>query len=125
MPRLSRELVAERETFANAEFKTGKNVDQVQVAIAAKYNGVKMNPYRLKELFDKIQGASVPVESAVSQCQVTEQVKSVSVPVKSTAPKAHTMSAPKVVCYPPAISSTEGFMKIHDLIEAINSGKIG
>ena len=61
MPRLSRTVVAERETFTNTNFAAGMSLEQAQEALVAK-DGHKMAPKRLKELFDaaeKPEAASV------------------------------------------------------------------
>ena len=61
MPRLSRTVVAEREAFTNQNFAAGMTMEQANDALV-KRDKHKMNPYRLKELFDAVK-ASTPVAS--------------------------------------------------------------
>jgi hypothetical protein len=53
MPRISVKLIAEREAFTNQNFQAGMSLDQANAALVKRYQ-MKMNPYRLKELFDAI-----------------------------------------------------------------------
>jgi len=64
MPRLSRTVVAARETVAINLFQQGKTIDEVQLALAQGWNGQKMNLPRLKELQRNI-GPSQPVDAVV------------------------------------------------------------
>jgi hypothetical protein len=51
MPRISVKLIEERETFTSQNFQAGMSIEQANDALVQKY-GMKMNPKRLKELFD-------------------------------------------------------------------------
>ena len=63
MPRISRTLIAEREAFTTKNFEAGMSLDRANAALVEKW-GMKMNPYRLKELFDAaIPGAKANAEA--------------------------------------------------------------
>ena len=58
MPRLSKELIKEREEFAVSNFQAGMDMEGVNDALAQKY-GMRMNPYRLQELYQPFKPAEV------------------------------------------------------------------
>jgi hypothetical protein len=65
MPRISVKLIAEREAFTNQNFQAGMSLEQANAALIEKYQ-MKMNPKRLKELFDAVnptKPVSVTAES--------------------------------------------------------------
>ena len=59
MPRISRQLVAERETLTTKNFEAGMSIDAANNELVKNY-GMKMAPGRLRELFD---AASKPAET--------------------------------------------------------------
>jgi hypothetical protein len=75
MPRISKKLIEEREAFVISGINTdGWDFEKANEELDKKY-GMKMNPYRLKELFDSISktmaevvpGAPVVVIDSLSQ----------------------------------------------------------
>jgi hypothetical protein len=72
MPRLSKQLVEERESYATDQFKAGADMDECNAALVQKY-GMKMGYYRLKELFDAAQDKKpVVVEAKFDLPEVPE-----------------------------------------------------
>lgn len=59
MPRLSRDVVAAREALATKLFGEGKSADDVQKALQAGWNGMKMAPGRLAEIQENVAKGGV------------------------------------------------------------------
>lgn len=64
MPRLSRDVVAAREKLTRDMFAAGKSADEVQKALQAGWDGMKMAPGRLAELQQEAKGTIQPVITA-------------------------------------------------------------
>ena len=138
MPRISVKLIAERETFVNNLFTTGTSLEQAQEALVAKYQ-MKMNPYRLKELFD------AAVKKAPTFAELVKRVESVgplptgqlavsgepgpkaSFPNKPTSPFVPVVVKAQKPSYfdnPTPVVTKDGCMPIRELIEAIEKGEV-
>ena len=57
MPRISREMIKVREAFSVDKFRAGLDIEACQNALMTDY-GHKMNPYRIKEIFDSVKNES-------------------------------------------------------------------
>jgi hypothetical protein len=127
MPRISVKLIAERETFTNQNFQTGMSIEQANDALVQKY-GMKMNPKRLKELFDaskqdlthdvtvqSVSGLAVVSGDTVvdtdTQCLNTETV-SVAVFAPSVSPMRPTSKI-----------TPEGCLPIGELVSQLEKGE--
>ena len=74
MPRISRTLIAERETFTNQNFAKGMTIAEAQAALVEKYQ-MKMAPPRLKELFDAVWSSVITVSTKItSDTTITAEV---------------------------------------------------
>ena len=146
MPRLSVKLIAEREAFTNLNFAAGMSLEQANAALVEKY-GMRMNPYRLKELFDAVKATAIPSAGApVDASNGTEFAKVAaaainttggysnapvaSFPNKPVAPIADAVfAAPKPMVFtrvyePSQISKGGGaLMKVGDLAKAVEADK--
>ena len=141
MPRLSRAVVAERETFTNTNFAAGMSLEQAQEALVAK-DGHKMAPKRLKELFDaaeKPEAASVthpPCETPNCDGKGNACVDAPKEPPKATFPDKPvvpvadaTFTASKPIVFTRVYEATKvskgggPLMKAGDLARAVEADK--
>jgi hypothetical protein len=65
MPRISREMIKEREAMTLSNFRAGMSIDSANSALETKY-GHRMNPYRLRELFDSVNQGNTDEAPTVS-----------------------------------------------------------
>jgi hypothetical protein len=120
MPRISRALVAEREEFTTKNFQAGMTPDQANAALVDKY-GMKMNPYRLKELFD---AASNTTPVVLPSEDTSPKASFPNAPINPVTPSVIKASSKSILDLPaPTLSSSDGYMKIHDLVKAIEEDK--
>ena len=112
MPRISRELVAAREDFTIRNFQAGMTIDMAQAALHSTYK-MKMNPYRLKELYDQVQAGTANVTQPAEVQEVKVEEKKPMVTSKS------------IMDRPAEVISEEGpFLTIPELIKKIEKGEI-
>jgi hypothetical protein len=74
MPRLSRTVVAARETFAIEAFRQGKSIDEVQLGLAQGWGGHKMNLPRLNELKRSVTQPDQAVATTAAPTAASESV---------------------------------------------------
>jgi hypothetical protein len=122
MPRLSKVLVAEREDFAKQCFSESKSVDQTQQALAAKYNGVKMNPYRLTEIFQSNDWAGGAREPFPSSAELPPEVQEEQPERAKPAPKTTKSWSNYSERAQQVIVSQDGFMTIREILTAMKNG---
>jgi hypothetical protein len=117
MPRISVKLIEERETFTNQNFQAGMSIEQANDALVKKY-GMKMNPKRLKELFDANKQ-----DSTHTVIPSGEDASTLPNEIVEFANKESVVFAPSVSPMRPTSKITaEGCLPISELVEQIEQG---
>jgi hypothetical protein len=117
MPRISVKLIEERETFTSQNFQAGMSIEQANDALVQKY-GMKMNPKRLKELFDANKQ-----DSTHTVIPSGEDARTVSNGIAEFAKMNPVVFAPSVSPMRPTSKITaEGCLPIGELVEQLEQG---
>ena len=131
MPRISVKLIEERETFTNQNFKNGMSIEQANDALVQKY-GMKMNPKRLKELFDANKQDSThtiePSNEAIVEGDAPPNLLQLS---QSNNAKAVSNEDKEPAVFSPSVSpmrptakiSPEGCLPIGELVSQLEKGE--
>ena len=133
MPRISVKLIEEREIFTNQNFKSGMSIDQANDALVQKY-GMKMNPKRLKELFDANvrQGPGIAPSTVTNDAIVEGDVppnllqlsQSNNTKTISDEDRGQVIFAPSVSPMRPTTKiSPEGCLPIGELVSQLEKGE--
>jgi hypothetical protein len=130
MPRLSASVISNREAITTRNFIAGMTMDQANAELV-KLDGMKMNPKRLKEIFDEVQEAKVTVapgagESLEDIATINAQMKSAvesAGPFKEPVVLAMDRPSPSIFDAPQPVVSSEGCMTIRELIKTIESNQ--